>query len=160
MFDYWDEMAELECRMDDAPRRFLGTRAWIASPVLPLFVRRPFLPAIDVSTKGGDLIVQVELPGIDPHKDVSVRIEGGELVVRGERKPQGEVTEDAYYQMEASFGSFGRRIPMPEGIDVDAIEADYTDGVLTVTVPRAAKEIESPKVMEIPVKTTERVKVA
>jgi len=160
MFDYWDEMAELECRMDDALRRFLGARAWIASPVLPLFVRRRFLPAIDVSTKGGDLIVRVELPGIDPHKDVSVGIEGGELVVRRERKPQGEVTEEAYNQMEASFGSFERRIPMPEGIDVDAIEAAYTDGVLTVTIPRAAKEIEPPKVMEIPVKTTERVKIA
>ena len=49
---------------------------------------------------------------------------------------------------------------MPEGIDEKAIEAEYTDGVLTVTVPKAAKEIEPPKEREIPIKTAEVVKAA
>jgi HSP20 family molecular chaperone IbpA len=160
MLGYWDEIEELERRLDDALRRFVGTRGRITSPVLPLFVRRPFLPATDVYAKDGDLIVRVELPGIDPREDVSVQVEGGELVVRGERKQKEEVKEEAYYRMEASFGSFERRIPMPEGIDVGAIEAAYTDGVLTVTVPKAAKEIEPPRATEIPVKTTEAVKAA
>jgi len=81
--------------MDDALRRFLGTRGRIPYPVLPLFVRRPFLPATDVYAKDGDLIVRVELPGIDPREDVSVQVEGSELVVRGERKQQEEVKEEA-----------------------------------------------------------------
>jgi HSP20 family protein len=160
MLDYWDEITNLELRMDDALRRFLGARGRIAYPVLPLFVRRPFLPATDVYAKDGDLIVRVELPGIDPGEDVSVQVDGGELVVRGERKQEEEVKEEAYYRMEASFGSFERRIPMPEGIDVNAIEAEYTDGVLTVTVPKAAKEIEPPKATEIPIKTAKAVKAA
>jgi HSP20 family molecular chaperone IbpA len=160
MLGYWDEIEELERRLDDALRRFVGTRGRITYPVLPLFVRRPFLPATDVYAKDGDLIVRVELPGIDPREDVSVQVEGGELVVRGERKQKEEVKEEAYYRMEASFGSFERRIPMPQGIDVDAIEAAYTDGVLTVTVPKAAREIEPPRATEIPVKMTEPVKAA
>lgn len=160
MLAHWDEIERLERLLDDALWRFVGTRDRIAYPVLPLFVRRPFLPATDVYAKDGDLIVRVELPGIDPREDVSVQVEGGELVVRGERKQREEVKEEAYYRMEASFGSFERRIPMPEGIDVDAIEAAYTDGVLTVTVPKAAREIEPPRATEIPVKMTEPVKAA
>jgi len=154
MLDYWDEITDLERRMDDSLRRFLGAHGRIAYPVVPLFVRRPFLPATDVYAKDGDLIVRVELPGIDPREDVSVEVDGGELVVRGERK------EEAYYRMEASFGSFERRIPMPKGIDEKAIEAEYTDGVLTVTVPKAAKEIEPPKATEIPIKTAKTIKAA
>ncbi|HSL67028.1 MAG TPA: Hsp20/alpha crystallin family protein, partial [Actinomycetota bacterium] len=115
MFDYWDEIRDLELRMDEALRRFLGSRSRIVYPVLPLFARRPFLPATDVYAKDGDLIVRVELPGVDPREDVSVKVEGGELVVRGERKQKEEVKDEAYYRMEASFGSFERRIPMPEG---------------------------------------------
>jgi HSP20 family protein len=160
MLDYWDEITDLERRMDEALRGFLGTRGRIAYPVLPLFVRRPFLPATDVYAKDGDLIVRVELPGIDPREDVSVQVDGGELVVRGERKQQEEVKEEAYYRMEASFGSFERRIPMPKGIDEKAIEAEYTDGVLTVTVPKAAKAIEPPRATEIPIKTAKAVKAA
>ncbi len=160
MLAHWDEMERLERLLDDALWPFVGTRGRIAYPVLPLFVRRPFLPATDVYAKDGDLIVRVELPGIDPREDVSVQVEGGELVVRGERKQKEEVKEEAYYRMEASFGSFERRIPMPEGIDEKAIQAEYTDGVLTVTVPKAAREIEPPKATEIPVKTTEAVKAA
>ena len=159
MIDFWEDMADLERRMDDVVRRFLGTRARLSYPALPLFVRRPFVPPMDVFAKDGDLFVQVELPGIDPAKDFHVFVEEGELVIRGERTKREEVKDEAYYRMEASFGAFERRLPIPEGIDEKAIKAEYADGVLTVTVPKAA-EIGAPKAKEIPVKTTKPVKAA
>ena len=104
-------------------------------------------------------MVRVELPGIDP-EDLKVTIEDGYLVIRGERMKDEEVKEEAYYRMEASYGTFERFIPLPEGFEEPEIEAVYTDGVLQVIVPAAAKALEPPKPKVIPVKTAEPVKPA
>ncbi len=155
MLEYWDEINALEQRMDDLIRRFFGSRTRLAYPALPLFVRRPFVPATDVYAKDGDLIVRVELPGVDPAHDVHVQVEGDELVIRGERKQEQEVKEDSYYRMETSFGTFERRIPLPQPVDAEAFKADYAGGVLTVTVKKAAREVERPAAKEIPIKSIE-----
>lgn len=73
-------------------REFLGPRARLSYPALPLFVRRPFLPATDVFTRGDDMVVRMELAGIDPEKDVSVTLDEGDLVIRGERRRSEEIT--------------------------------------------------------------------
>ena len=159
MFEFWDEIATMDRRLHDIVRRVLGTRARLAVPALPLFVRRPFLPATDVYAKDGDLIVRLELPGIDPERDVKVTVDGDDLVIRGERRQEEEVEEGAYYMMEATYGAFERHVPIPEGVDEDAIGAEYANGVLQVTVPKAA-QIEPPKAKEIAVNSGQPVKAA
>jgi HSP20 family protein len=151
MKEFWDDVTELERRMDDVMRRLTGTHAHLAYPALPLFVRRPFVPALDVYTKDHDLVIRVELPGIDPEKDVHVTIEDGDLVIRGERRQEGEVTKEAYHRMEAAYGAFERRIPMVAEVDQGAVKAEYVSGVLVVTVPEAAREVAAPPVREIPI---------
>ena len=158
--EVWDEIAALERRMDDLMRAFLGPRVRLSYPTLPLFLRRPFVPATDVFARNGDLVVRLEVPGIDPATDVNVTVEGGELVIRGERKQKEEVEEERYYRMEASYGAFERHIPVPEGIDEGKVKADYADGVLEVTFLAAAKEIEAPKAKTIPVQAARKVKAA
>ncbi len=157
MIEYWDEMNALERRMDDLIKRFFGPRTRLAYPALPLFVGRPFVPAMDVYTKEGNLIVKVELPGVDPEHDVHVQVEGDELVIRGERKQEHEMKEDSYYRMEASYGAFERRIPLPRPVEAEAFKADFAAGILTVTVREAAaevEEVEPPAVKEIPITST------
>jgi HSP20 family protein len=158
MKDYWDDVAELERQMDETVRRLAGPRAHLAYPALPLFIRKPFLPPVDVYTKGADLIVHVELPGVRPERDVHVQIQDGELVIRGERRQQEKVKEEAYYRMEAAYGAFERRIPITERIDPKVVTAEYVDGVLVVTVPRAAKEIAPPPAEEIPIRAARPAK--
>jgi HSP20 family protein len=160
MMDFWEEMTQLEQRMDDMIRRFMGTRTHLAYPALPLFVDRPFVPVTDTYEKDEDVIVRVELPGIDPAKDVHVFVEDNNLVVRGERKEKDEVKKDSYYKMEAFFGSFEKRLPIPKGIDDAAIEAAYADGVLRIRVPKAAKQGAPPRAKEIPVRTAPAAKAA
>jgi HSP20 family protein len=160
MKEFWEDLAQLERQMDDVLRRLTGTRAHLAYPALPLFVPKPFIPALDEYRKGSDLVVRVELPGVEPEKDVHVQIEEGELVIRGERRQQEEVKDEAYYRIEAMYGAFERRIPIPEGVDPEAVTAEYTDGVLVVTVPGAAKEIETSPAREIPIKVAEPAKAA
>ena len=152
MLGYWDEMFALERRMDELMRTFLGTRTTIG--------RRPFVPPIDVYEREGDLVVRTELPGLDPVKDVKVRVEDGALVITGERRQKEEVEEKDFYRLETSYGAFTRRVALPEGIDEDTITADYKEGVLEVVVPKAAAQIETPKMKEIPVHTTKAVKAA
>jgi HSP20 family protein len=160
MREFWEEMTELERRMDHAVRVLTGPRAHLAYPALPLFVERPFIPALNVYTHDADLVVRVELPGVEPEKDVHVQMEDGDLVIRGERRQQEKVKDEAYYRMEASYGVFERRIPIAEGIDPEAVTAEYADGVLVVTVRGAAKEIKTPQAKEIPIRTPKLTKAA
>lgn len=153
MLDIWDEMRAMERRMDDLVRTFLGPRSWITFPTLPAGLRRPFIPATDVFTRNGDLVVRAELPGIDPDKDVQVTLLEGQLVIRGERKRTEEVNEEDYYRAEASYGAFERRVPVPgETTDKD-IHAAYDKGVLEVVIRGAAAAEIPPEAKQIPVQT-------
>ena len=148
-----EEIGELERRMDDLMRSFLGPRARFTRPVLPLFLQKPFVPVTDVFVRDEDLMIRVELPGIDPATDVTVSVEDGYLVICGERKQEGELKEEAYHRLETAYGTFERFIPLPEGFEEGEIEAAYEDGVLEVIVPAAANALEPPKPRTIPIKT-------
>ncbi|HET6713516.1 MAG TPA: Hsp20/alpha crystallin family protein [Actinomycetota bacterium] len=157
MLDVWDEFMVLQRRMDDLFRTYLGPRARATFPALPEGFRRPFMPVCDVFGREGDLIVHLEVPGIDPEKDVTIQVEDDVLVIRGERSTKEEVEDKDYYRMESSFGSFERRLPIPEGVKEDDIVATYADGVLEIVLPGAAPKIEEPveekhEVKTIPIK--------
>ena len=156
----YQEIGELERRMDDLMRSFLGPRARFMRPALPLFLHKPFVPVTDVFVRDEDLMIRVELPGIDPLTDITVSVEDGYLVIRGERKQEGELKEEAYYRLETAYGTFERFIPLPEGFEEAEIEAAYEDGVLEVIVPAAAKALEPAKPRTIPIKTALPVKAA
>jgi HSP20 family protein len=153
----YDEIGDLERRMDDLMRSLFGPTIRLSRPVLPLFAAKPFVPVTDVFVRDEDLVIRVELPGIDP-EDLKVTIENGSLVIRGERKHDEEAKEGAYYRLEASYGAFERFIPLPEGFEEPEIEAIYTDGVLEVIVPALAKKLEPEKPRTIPVRTAAPVK--
>jgi HSP20 family protein len=160
MRGYWEEIGSLEQRMDDLLHGLFGKRARLAYPALPLFVERPFVPAVDVLAREGNLVVRVELPGVDPTKDIRVSTENGELTIKGERRREEEVEEGNYYRMEGSYGAFERRIPIPEGVDEGTITATYEEGVLEVVVPEAMAKLEAPPAREIPVTTRAQIKAA
>jgi HSP20 family protein len=93
-----------------------------------------FRPSIDIAKQEGELVVIVELPGIDPDKDVEISVEDDILFIKGEKTAETEISEDDRYVHERAYGSFQRRIPLPVGVDPDKVTADYDKGVLTVRV--------------------------
>lgn len=110
----------------------------LARTMQPFFRTLPgghFVPPVEVFKKAGELHVKVELPGIDPEKDVSVTVEDGYLVIAGERKETAEAKEEGYYRKETLHGIFERRIPIPAGIKETAIKAAYKHGILEVVLP-------------------------
>lgn len=94
-----------------------------------------FQPRIDVVDEGKILRVTAELPGME-REDLNVSVEDGALVLRGEKKQDVHSEEDGCYRLERAYGTFTRRIPMPENADPEHALAKFDNGVLTLTVPK------------------------
>lgn len=110
---------------------------------------RAFTPAVDVKETDTHVVVEAELPGMDP-KEIDVRLEGGALVLTGERKHEEENDTKGVHRVERYFGRFQRRIPLPDDINPEDVGATYQDGVLSVRV--AKREDARPR--SIPVTVT------
>ncbi len=148
---FWDQMTSLENRMEAMFRSFgLWTPGRGRVGVL---AARPFAPAMDVVARNGDVLIKLDLPGIDPAKDLTVTAEPGELTIHGERHETAEVKEEEYYRSETFKGTFERHIPLPEGTPQDKITAQYANGVLEIVVPGAPKPPAELKPKKIAVKT-------
>lgn len=107
-------------------------------------------PVVDVIKTDAGLEVQFELPGVES-KDVEISVDGDTLLVRGSKAREREVDEKHRYLFERSYGSFERRIPLPDGVDPDSVTAAFDRGVLTVKIPVQA--IEPTEVKKIPIAT-------
>ena len=105
-------------------------------------------PAVDIFENEGNLVLKAELPGIDP-KDVDVRVENNVLTLHGERKFETEVKREQYHRVERAYGTFSRSFTLPNVVDTDKIKAEFTDGVLRVTLPQ--REEAKPKQISIAV---------
>jgi HSP20 family protein len=103
-------------------------------------------PAVDIYETDGSIVLQAELPGLDP-KDVDVRVENNVLTLRGQRKFDETVTKDNYHRVERSYGSFTRSFTLPSEVDTEKIQANYRDGVLRLTLP--TREEAKPKQIAI-----------
>jgi len=98
-------------------------------------------PPCDVLTRGEDLVVRVELPGIDPEHDVAITFEDGMLCVTGERKREERTDSEQMHRVESWVGAFERSIRLPASADPSKITATYQDGLLEVLVPKAAAPV-------------------
>jgi HSP20 family protein len=119
---------------------------------------RMWAPPVDIFETGQNLVMKVELPGIDP-KDVEIRVEDNTLYIRGERKFEKDVNEENFHRVERSYGSFARSFTLPSTVDHERVTANYEDGVLTLTL--AKREEAKPKTIKIQVAGSEgRAKAA
>ena len=97
-----------------------------------------WVPAVDIRETEGELTFSVELPGVRP-EDVEVTAVEGILSIHGVRSAvRSEGEQERYHLVERSYGSFLRRFNLPQGVDADKIEAEVTEGVLQVRIPRLA----------------------
>jgi HSP20 family protein len=104
-------------------------------------------PAVDIYDKGNEVVIHAELPGMKKD-EIDVRVENNVLTVRGQKERKDEVKEDGYFRTERVYGSFSRSFSLPSTVDATKISAEYKDGVLTLSVPKA----EEAKARQIDVK--------
>ena len=95
-----------------------------------------FSPALDVHENKENVIVRAELPGLSK-EDVQVTVLDGCLTITGERKHETAAEDSTAHLSERRFGRFERTLTLPVAIDVAKIKAEYKDGILTVTLPKA-----------------------
>ncbi len=96
--------------------------------------RNAFTPAAELAKDGEDAVVRLELPGLDPAKDVSVEVQRGQLLITGERRDERSGEEAGRSFTEIRYGSFRRAFALPGHVGPDAVQASYDSGVLTVRV--------------------------
>jgi len=94
-------------------------------------------PALDVSENDKEFKVTAELPGMEA-KDIHVTAADGYIALRGEKKEEKKEEREGYFRQERSYGSFQRVIPLPESANYDKAEANFKNGVLTLSIPKKA----------------------
>jgi HSP20 family protein len=114
--------------------------------------RRDFMPrsvpATDIAETDKGYEITAELPGMS-EKDIEVVAANGVLTIKGEKKEEKEEKKKDYYLSERRYGSFERRLQIPEGVDPDKIEASFNKGVLTVNLPKKPEAQKPQKKIEI-----------
>jgi len=125
-----DTMARLSREMDQLIDAFFGGRR--ASPGLA----EVWSPRIDVRERGDNLVISVELPGVQ-REAIQIEATNEGIAISGELRESREENEDkrGYRFAERTYGSFYRNIPLPEGAQVEQAKATMRDGVLEITVP-------------------------
>lgn len=105
-------------------------------------------PAVDVTEDDTSFKVTAELPGMS-EKEIEVVVSGDTLTLKGEKRQEKEQKDKNFYLSERSYGSFQRSFYVPEGVDRDKISADFSKGVLSITMPKTAKAVGQQKKIEV-----------
>lgn len=92
-------------------------------------------PTADIYETAKEFVLTIEIPGLE-QEQIDLQIQGNVLVVRGQRNPCAELSNQVYYRLERPSGSFERRFNLPEAVDADKIRAKLNEGVLAVTLPK------------------------
>ena len=103
-------------------------------------------PKVEVQENGRTYTISIELPGLD-QKDVKVLVEDDVLTISGEKHV--ERNDEKTHYSERSYGSFTRAFTLPSDADRNGIEANFTRGVLTLTIAKSANGHERAKEIEI-----------
>ena len=98
--------------------------------------RLSYSPPMNISETEGNYLVMMDLPGVEK-KDVDVNLKNGILTVSGERKTSEKSDENNPIWHEATFGAFSRSFELTSDIIEDKIKANFKDGVLNITIPKA-----------------------
>ena len=107
------------------------------------------IPAVDMYQTDNEIVVKAALPGIKAD-EVQINITGDVLTLKGEVKQSEEVKEKAYHIHEQRWGAFERTLILPANVVADKAKADFENGILTITLPKA--EVAKPKTITIKTK--------
>ncbi|HSK28299.1 MAG TPA: Hsp20/alpha crystallin family protein [Jiangellales bacterium] len=132
---------------DQLVRRTFGGRAGAAASAAAGFV-----PAVDMTREGADVVIRLELPGVDID-DVDIEVADGRLTVTGRRTDQHVMRSDdddrQVLVREQRYGAFRRDFALPEGVDADAVDAAYDKGILELRVRGVVPQPSKPRKVEV-----------
>lgn len=135
----FDELSRLRKDMDHLWSRLIGAEQSFERDT------KDWLPTLDVSTTDEEIHVRAELPGLEA-KDIEVTVSGDRLTLKGKKNERHNEEGKYYIRQESYFGVFQRTVQLPSEVEAEGVEANFKNGVLTVTLPKseqlAMKKIE------------------
>ena len=93
-------------------------------------------PAVNAWVAGDTALVTTELPGVDPKK-IDISVAGKSLTLRGSREPEELKENESYHRRERWYGQFAKTLELPFDIESARVEAKFSKGILSITLPRA-----------------------
>jgi HSP20 family protein len=105
-------------------------------------------PAVDIYEDDSAYVIKAELPEVT-QDDVKVSLDENTLAISGERRIENEEKREGYHRVERAYGEFYRSFTLPPNANVEAISAQFKDGVLRLSIPK--KEEAKPKRIEVKV---------
>lgn len=130
----WEPLSDMVTLRDAMDRLFdeAFTRPW----GLTDGGRGMGMPAVDMYQTDDDVVVKTAVPGIQP-EDVHISVTGDTLTIKGEVKENNDNKQKAYHIREQRWGSFERTLTLPTNVKADKAQAEFENGVLTITLPKA-----------------------
>jgi HSP20 family protein len=143
----WDpfrELAEVQERVNRALGDFYGTRG-----TDDVMRRGAWVPPVDIY-EGPDhsMVIKAEMPDMK-REDIDIRVEDNTLTITGEKKLDQAIKQEQFHRVERAYGEFSRTFSLPATIDTERVNAEYKNGVLTVTLPM--REEAKPKQIQVQV---------
>ncbi|MCJ7753534.1 MAG: Hsp20/alpha crystallin family protein [Thermoanaerobaculales bacterium] len=145
-FNPTTDTANLSQRMERLFDEMQGRGMWRTSEERPL--RGSWVPAINILEREDSMVITADLPGLKA-EDVEVTVEEGTLSIRGERKLDEASEGETYHRVERLYGIFERTFTLPNSIDVEKIEARFSNGEMVLTLPK--REESKPRSVKIKV---------
>lgn len=102
-------------------------------------------PQLNVSETDNEVRITAELPGVSEN-DINVELNDDVLVIRGEKKFERKEEKERFHFVERSYGTFQRALQLPFSVDPDQVQANFENGVLTVTLPKSAQQERSRRI--------------
>ena len=125
-----DEETEETEELETAPQAAGSQEDWLSEYEGQL--------TIDMYQTKYNVIIKSTIAGVRP-EDIDVTIANDMVTIRGERKRDFEASSEDYFYQECYWGSFSRSVVLPVDVDIEQVNADLKDGILTVILPKAAK---------------------
>ena len=142
----WEPFREMTSLRDAMDRMFEEGFLRGAMPLMPWADGGM---AVDMYETDDHVVVKAPIPGVKAD-EIDVSVTGDTLTIKGEVKEEDEVRRENYLRRERRYGSYCRTVTLPGGLETDKAEADYSNGVLTLTFPKA----EEVKPKSIKIKST------
>ena len=131
-WDPFTALARLDDEFDEVVRRTFGASSY------------QFVPPVEMATEGADVIITLEVPGVDV-SDIDIEVNEGRLTISGERKDRWEDSRGKVLVREVRYGAFRRTFQLPDGVTADQIEAESDKGMLRLRLKNVTKPVLPPQ---------------
>jgi HSP20 family protein len=155
-WDPFTTLARLDQDFDALVRRTWGrdpggTAAQGAATARPIGRTAGYVPAIEMRADGADVVITLELPGVDVTSDVDIEVAEGRLTISGQRRDRNEERDEGGKVLvrELRYGAFRREFALPEGVAAEHVDASYDQGLLEVRVREVSKPALPPQKVAI-----------